>query len=416
MKKKIIVFGLGKMFKSFMQIYDEQRVDIVAVCDNNQNSRSTFAKVYNRISPEQISSYEYDYVVITSSYYNEIKSQLIGLGINESRIMEYAGIYNRITVLDEPVMELLKADMVIAVSEQKSYAASFRQIANEQKKTLFLTAKCFSTAVKNRKIDTLEEVEFRVFSQWGEDGIIQWLINNTVLDKKIFVEFGVEDYVESNTRFLLMNNNWAGLVIDGSEENVKKIRQWDDYWKYDLRAVSRFITRDNINSIISENGIEGDIGILSVDIDGIDYWVLDSISCIRPRILICEYNNIFGADKKVTVPYDEKFFRTDKHFSNLYWGCSLGALCDWAERNGFYYMGSNSAGNNAFFVRKDCISPDMLPEKRNVFVESRYRESRDGSGKLTYLRGEERLDAIKEMKLWNLENGRVECIKDIYNM
>ena len=416
MKKKIIVFGLGKMFKSFMQIYDEHRVDIVAVCDNNPNSQSTFAKVYNRILPEQISSYEYEYVVITSSYFNEIKSQLIGLGINESRIMEYAGIYNRITVLDEPVMELLKADMVIAVSEQKSYAASFRQIANEQKKTLFLTAKCFSTAVKNRKIDTLEEVEFRVFSQWGEDGIIQWLINNTVLDKKIFVEFGVEDYVESNTRFLLMNNNWAGLVIDGSEENVKKIRQWDDYWKYDLRAVSRFITRDNINSIISENGIEGDIGILSVDIDGNDYWVLDSIACVRPRILVCEYNNIFGADKKVTVPYDEKFFRTDKHFSNLYWGCSLGALCDWAERNGFYYMGSNSAGNNAFFVRKDCISPDMLPEKRNVFVESRYRESRDGSGKLTYLRGEERLDAIKEMKLWNLENGRVECIKDIYNM
>ena len=416
MKKKIIVFGLGKMFKSFMQIYDEHRVDIVAVCDNNPNSQSTFAKVYNRILPEQISSYEYEYVVITSSYFNEIKSQLIGLGINESRIMEYAGIYNRITVLDEPVMELLKADMVIAVSEQKSYAASFRQIANEQKKALFLTAKCFSTAVKNRKIDTLEEVEFRVFSQWGEDGIIQWLINNTVLDKKIFVEFGVEDYVESNTRFLLMNNNWAGLVIDGSEENVKKIRQWDDYWKYDLRAVSRFITRDNINSIISENGIEGDIGILSVDIDGNDYWVLDSIACVRPRILVCEYNNIFGADKKVTVPYDEKFFRTDKHFSNLYWGCSLGALCDWAERNGFYYMGSNSAGNNAFFVRKDCISPDMLPEKRNVFVESRYRESRDGSGKLTYLRGEERLDAIKEMKLWNLENGRVECIKDIYNM
>ena len=344
MKKKIIVFGLGKMFKSFMQIYDEHRVDIVAVCDNNPNSQSTFAKVYNRILPEQISSYEYEYVVITSSYFNEIKSQLIGLGINESRIMEYAGIYNRITVLDEPVMELLKADMVIAVSEQKSYAASFRQIANEQKKALFLTAKCFSTAVKNRKIDTLEEVEFRVFSQWGEDGIIQWLINNTVLDKKIFVEFGVEDYVESNTRFLLMNNNWAGLVIDGSEENVKKIRQWDDYWKYDLRAVSRFITRDNINSIISENGIEGDIGILSVDIDGIDYWVLDSISCIRPRILICEYNNIFGADKKVTVPYDEKFFRTDKHFSNLYWGCSLGALCDWAERNGFYYMGSLTEG------------------------------------------------------------------------
>lgn len=223
----------------------------------------------------------------------------------------------------------------------------------------------------------LEEAEFQVFSQWGEDGIIQWLIHNIDVGKKVFVEFGVEDYMESNTRFLLMNNNWSGLVIDGDKENVKKIRQWRSYWKYDLEAVDCFITKDNINSIISDAGIQGDIGLLSVDIDGNDYWILNEIDCIQPRILICEYNNIFGSDKKVTVPYDKTFFRTEKHYSNLYWGCSLGALRSFAEEEGFYYVGSNSAGNNAFFVRKDCIAEDKLPKERDIFVESKYRESRD---------------------------------------
>ena len=79
-------------------------------------------------------------------------------------------------------------------------------------------------------------------------------------------------------------------------------------------------------------------------------------------------------------------------------------------------MGTNSAGNNAFFVRKDCIAEDKLPKERNLFIESKYRESRDEKGKLTFVRGDERLKLIKEMELMNLENGEVEYIKDIYQL
>lgn len=100
---------------------------------------------------------------------------------------------------------------------------------------------------------SLREVEFKVFSQWGEDGIIQYLLSRTTPRNKAFIEFGVGDYRESNTRFLLLNDAWKGLVIDSSSENIGKIRKSDDYWRYDLTAVNAFITRDNINYLIGKS-------------------------------------------------------------------------------------------------------------------------------------------------------------------
>ena len=281
---------------------------------------------------------------------------------------------------------------------------------------MVLTAKIFANSVADKKISSIEEAEFQVYSQFGEDGIIQWLIHNVDIKNKTFIEFGVEDYTESNTRFLLMNNNWTGLVMDGSENSINCLKRWESFWRYDLTAVAAFITKDNINALIRGGGFRGDMGILSIDLDGNDWWILNAIDCVSPRILICEYNNIFGAEKKVTIPYDAGFIRTKKHYSNLYWGCSIAALCVWAENNGYYYMGSNSAGNNAFFVRKDCIKPDKIPEKANIFIESKYRESRDEKGVLTYLRGSDRLKCIKSMQVFDIETGHMDTIENIYNI
>lgn len=283
-------------------------------------------------------------------------------------------------------------------------------------KNLFLNAQILINEKQNKRIDSLTEVEFKVFSQFGEDGIIQWLIHNIEITEKTFVEFGVEDYAESNTRFLLMNNNWTGFVMDSSEENIHHLKNWKNLWKYDLRATKAFITKENINQLISDAGFRGDIGLLSIDLDGIDYWILNAIDCVQPRILICEYNNIFGNEKVVSVPYDETFFRTKKHYSNLYWGASLGAFCNWAEKNEYYYMGSSSAGNNAFFVRKDCISTDKIPNNAKIFIPSKYRESRNQAGELTYLRGDERLKCIREMNLVDLKTNQIDTIANIYHI
>src|SRR5688572_5152319 len=134
-------------------------------------------------------------------------------------------------------------------------------------------------------INSLHDVEFQVFSQWGDDGIIQYLINKIEITNKIFVEFGVENYRESNTRFLLINNNWSGLVIDGSKDNIDYIKKDTVTWAYDLHSKCSFITKENINQIISgflEKGYEKEIGILSIDIDGNDYWIWKEISVVNP--------------------------------------------------------------------------------------------------------------------------------------
>src|SRR3954471_19467097 len=68
------------------------------------------------------------------------------------------------------------------------------------------------------RVSTLKDVELRVFSQFGDDGIIQYLVHQLPIENDTFVEIGVEDYTEANTRFLLMRDNWRGLVVDSAEE------------------------------------------------------------------------------------------------------------------------------------------------------------------------------------------------------
>lgn len=202
--------------------------------------------------------------------------------------------------------------------------------------------------------DNLMSNEFRAFSQWGEDGIIQFLLRHIKIDRRIFVEFGADNYnSESNTRFLLSNNNWAGLVMDSSKEAIQELRKSHSYILYDLKAVPAFITRDNINDLITENGITGEIGLLSIDVDGNDYWIWSAINVINPAIVVVEYNHRFGRDIAVTIPYEENFDRAKAHPSRLYFGASLKALCRLGSEKGYAFVGCNSDGVNAFFVRND---------------------------------------------------------------
>src|SRR5262249_38972425 len=140
------------------------------------------------------------------------------------------------------------------------------------------------------KLKRLSDAEFKVFSQYGEDGIIEWLVHALDIKRTTFVEFGVENYLEANSRFLLQNRNWRGVIIDASRANIESVQTQDIYWQYDLQAINAFISPGNINSIIAGSGLRGDIGLLSVDIDGNDYWVWDAIDAVSPVICICEYN------------------------------------------------------------------------------------------------------------------------------
>lgn len=165
----------------------------------------------------------------------------------------------------------------------------------------------------------IASAEFQVFSQFGDDGIIQFLVQRVPVENEVFVEFGVEDYHESNTRFLLVHDNWRGLVMDGGTSHVEFLRGTELAWRHYVDAKTAWVDRANINGLIEGAGIAGDIGLLSVDIDGNDYWVVEAIDAVSPRILVLEYNSVFGPEAAVTVPYDPRFVRGEKHWSWLYW-------------------------------------------------------------------------------------------------
>jgi len=261
-----------------------------------------------------------------------------------------------------------------------------------------------------------QEAEFRVFSQWGEDGILQFLVRKVPIERPIFVEFGVENYCESNTRFLLTHNRWSGLVIDGSAENIEYIRRDPIYWANNLKAQHSFITKDNINQLLSSNGISGDIGLLSVDIDGNDYWVWEAINTISPRIVACEYNSQFGPTAEVTTPYDPEFVREKAHSSKVYYGASISALCALATRKGYSLVASNSAGNNLFFVRNDLVGGLKTLTPAAAYRRARFREFHDENGQLTFDDFETRLHKIRDLPLYDLKAQRLFRIADIPSM
>ncbi len=273
-----------------------------------------------------------------------------------------------------------------------------------------------SRQVAARNAVAFHEYEYQVDSQWGEDGLIQYLVGRVAIDRQIFIEFGVENYTEANTRFLLTNNNWSGLVIDGAVENIQYIKNDALYWKHNLKADCAFIDRENINSVIRRNGISGDIGLLSVDIDGNDYWVWDAIDAVNPRIVICEYNSLWGGEAAVTIPYTPMFFRTEAHFSNLYYGASITALTELAGSKGYSLVGSNKAGNNAFFVRNDLINDLMVVTPHTAWTQSQFRESRNAAGELTYLSFSDRLAVVADMSLVNLDDGKQQTVRELYDL
>lgn len=264
------------------------------------------------------------------------------------------------------------------------------------------------------KSSDLNQYEFKVYSQWGEDGIIQFIINKIPIINKVFVEFGVEDYTESNTRFLLKNNKWCGLVLDGNEDHIKYIKNDTSvYWAHNLKAEHIFITKDNINSVLISNGIPEDIGLLSIDIDGNDYWIWDSINCIKPRIVISEYNSIFGSLSKVTVPYSDSFVRHNAHFSNVYYGASLGALDFLAKKKGYSLIGTNLAGNNAFFVRNDLTSNFNILSVSEAYKQAQFREAKDLHGNLSYFNITEQRSTIADLDIIDVESMCICKIKDL---
>jgi hypothetical protein len=254
---------------------------------------------------------------------------------------------------------------------------SIKDLFEELEKNKFLMGQILVNNLLSNNSKNINDYEASIFSQWGEDGIIAFITHKLNLKNDCFVEFGVDNYVESNTRFLLFRENWDGLVIDSSKKNIKEIESSYYYWRYNILAKNYFINQNNINIIFEEYLKGRRLGLLSIDIDGNDYWVLKSLDLkkFKPKIIICEYNSLFGNKFSLTIPYSENFNR--ENFSNsdrIYYGASIKAFVDLLSKNEYSFLGSNKNANNLFFVSKEFESYFEIQTIHSAYKKNKFRE------------------------------------------
>lgn len=262
--------------------------------------------------------------------------------------------------------------------------------------------------------DRLEDVEFSIFSQFGEDGILQYLLKHVRVPETTFVEIGVGNYRESNTRFLVENNNWRGIAINGDDTHARYILESRLAWRHDIEPVQAFVTAENVDQLISDNGFSGDIGLLSIDVDGVDYWIWNAVSSVTPAIVVMEFNALFGPEATVTVPYDPSFVDAESHYSRAHFGASLGALTHLANERGLRLVGISSNAANAFFVRNDLVD-DTLREvsPQECWRAPRFLTSRNPDGTLSRIRSiPDRLETIGDRPLVDVTTGRTVTVRE----
>ncbi len=221
-------------------------------------------------------------------------------------------------------------------------------------------------ARRNRLLP-VSETGFRVFSQFEEDGKLLYIFSVIGMDNKKFVEIGSDDGINSNSANLYFNFGWHGLFLDGNPASIRRGRKffskYPHPWYYQPKFICSKVTRENINGLIEAAGFQGEVGLLSIDIDGNDYWIWDAIGVIDPRVVIIETHNEFGLNN-IVVPYDPDYTFPGKH--PLYHGASPVAMNRLAQKKGYRLVGANEMGFNFIFVRNG-IADGQLPE---VTVES----------------------------------------------
>lgn len=183
------------------------------------------------------------------------------------------------------------------------------------------------------------------------------------------------------------------------------------FWKGEIISRSAFVSLDNACSLI--HGFE-DADILSLDIDGNDYWVLDALlHVLRPKILIVEFNAYFGDKSTVSIPYDAAFVRGGYHYSHLCFGASLRAFCELTSID-YRFLGTNLHCNNAYFIRHQHVRsmPDSFqlpnPEFLAEYTQNFTRESRSEDGSLSFTSYVDRLKIIKDCMLVDLSANPVQ--------
>jgi len=221
-----------------------------------------------------------------------------------------------------------------------------------------------------------DDIGFNVYSATGEDGILLYIFARLGLTDRRCVDIGAGAIEGSNVANLLLHHGFTGLLVDGNPEPLEAARAFyarhPETALFPPKTAARMVTAESVDELLAEHDLRGDIDLLCLDIDGIDYWVWKALSRVRPRVVVVEYQDILGPERAWTVPnepdFDARAFEVNRQHQNFA-GASLRAFAKLGEDKGYRLVGCNRGGWNAFFVRAELDDP-LLP---TVSIESCFR-------------------------------------------
>jgi len=256
-------------------------------------------------------------------------------------------------ILNKIIKRLILEEIGSGLESSLKSESSAQKILMQQYRLLASKGKEF--------LPDFNDVGFRKYSQFEEDGLLLYIFSLIKPINRSCVEICAGNGRECNTSNLIINHGWWGYLFDGNEHNVKSgeafFAQNKDTFLYPPKFTKAWITAENVNDLIAKSGASGPIDLLSLDIDGMDYWVWEAINVIDPQVVVCETHNPIPPDLALTVPYDPNFVFE----SEIFRGASLAAMNKLGRKKGYRLVGTHRYGFNAFFI-KDSIGEEFFPE------------------------------------------------------
>lgn len=262
-----------------------------------------------------------------------------------------------------------------------NYPAKLRTVVGDPRPrvgSLFPALSVLSERYRHRGSD-LTPYEYRVFSQNGEDGVICEIVNRLGDDcPRTFCEFGAGAGASGNTVFLADVMAWSGLFIEPAADDFSALAS-----KYQatprVETLKSFVGPENIDALVSTTRFPRGLGVLSIDVDGNDYYVWEAMSAVRACVVVIEYNGALPLRKRLVQPLSPEPWRGTDYF-----GASLGAIVDLARRRGYFLAHTDLTGTNAFFVADEFRSRFdglVAPERTVNYELIGMRHPEDSSGR-----------------------------------
>jgi hypothetical protein len=252
-------------------------------------------------------------------------------------------------------------ESLINSSRQQSTQVQQVQIANQYR----LMKKLLTPA----EMPLLSKVGFKVYSQFEEDGMLLYIFSLIGTTNKRVVEICAGDGVQCMAANLIINHGWDGLLFEGdrklAKRGIKFFASNESTWLHPPVFKQAWLTRENVDGLITESGFAGEVDLLSLDVDGNDYYLMEAINSIKPRVIVCETHNVIPADLSLTIPYKPDFNRMQNLHPD-FMGASLLAMKKLLNKKGYRLIGSHRFGFNAFFMLNE-VGTEYFPE---VSVES----------------------------------------------